>query len=76
MKRKDITFFVALLLFVGFVRAQQTQDSKSSTLHSGNGYSVYHRRTDFLHLPKLITRIAQTGYTMKFTYAQAVQKPK
>ena len=32
MKRKDITFFVALLLFVGFVRAQQTEDSKSNNI--------------------------------------------
>lgn len=32
MKRKDFTIFVALLLIVGFIRAQQSQDSKSNNI--------------------------------------------
>ena len=32
MKRKDFIFFVALLLIVGFVRAQQNQDLKSNNI--------------------------------------------
>ena len=32
MKRKDFTFFVALLLFVGFLSAQQNPDSKRNNI--------------------------------------------
>ena len=32
MKRKDFTFFVALLLIVGFLRAQQNTDSKRNNI--------------------------------------------